>query len=388
VGILTEWHLITGQYPPQAGGVGDYTRLVASGLAGTGDSVHVWCPPYSAPAYKDSGVAIHRELGTMGPLDLLKAGRLLDKFPGPRRLLVQWVPHAFGFRSANLAFSLWLWNRAFAHNDHLEIMVHEPYLPLPQGNIQHTALALAHRFMLMPLLCAAKRVWTAIPKWEECCRSYALGRKIPFAWLPVISNIPVADKSSDIQAIRARYAPSEQSLVGHFGTCGGEIGTALRAVIPELFSRDANRTLLLIGNDSEQGRAALLHESPLYADRIHATGEQSDVEISSCISACDVMFQPYPDGATSRRGSLMAAISHRKPVVTTSGFLTEPLWQDSHAVLLTPARDYSQMAGSIETLLSDQGLRERLATAAGNLYVDQFELGKLVRMIRNQDDLA
>jgi hypothetical protein len=322
----------------------------------------------------------------MGPGDLLKVGRLLDKFPGPRRLLVQWVPHAFGFRSANVAFSLWLWNRVFTHKDHLEIMVHEPYLPLPQENIRHTALAVAHRLMLTPLLRAAKRVWTAIPKWEECCRTYTLGRKVPFAWLPVISNIPVAGEGSDVRTVRSRYASSQQSLIGHFGTCGGEIGTALRAVIPNILNQNPERAVLLIGNDSDRGRAALLKDHPLFADRIFATGEQSDLEISSCISACDVMFQPYPDGATSRRGSLMAAISHRKPVVTTSGALTEPLWQDSRSVLLAPAGDYSQMVRSIETLLADPGKRERLASAAKNLYETHFELGKLVGLIRNQDD--
>src|SRR5262249_40199976 len=41
----TAWHLITGAYPPQPGGVSDYTHLVASGLAEAGDMVHVWCPP-------------------------------------------------------------------------------------------------------------------------------------------------------------------------------------------------------------------------------------------------------------------------------------------------------------------------------------------------------
>src|SRR5215469_3888196 len=94
---LTEWHLITGEYPPQPGGVSDYSRWVASALAAAGDIVHVWCPRYETSNIEDSGVIVHRELGGIGPLDLFKAGKKLNKYPRPRRLLVQWVPHAFGF---------------------------------------------------------------------------------------------------------------------------------------------------------------------------------------------------------------------------------------------------------------------------------------------------
>jgi hypothetical protein len=36
------WAILTGEYPPQAGGVSDYTRLVARGLAECGDRVHDW----------------------------------------------------------------------------------------------------------------------------------------------------------------------------------------------------------------------------------------------------------------------------------------------------------------------------------------------------------
>ena len=42
---MTRWAILTGEYPPQAGGVSDYTRLVAEGLAAVGDEVAVYAPP-------------------------------------------------------------------------------------------------------------------------------------------------------------------------------------------------------------------------------------------------------------------------------------------------------------------------------------------------------
>ena len=35
------WAIITGEYPPDPGGVSDYTYLVATHLADAGDEVHV-----------------------------------------------------------------------------------------------------------------------------------------------------------------------------------------------------------------------------------------------------------------------------------------------------------------------------------------------------------
>jgi hypothetical protein len=42
---LTRWSILTGEYPPQPGGVSDYTRLVAQGLAALGDEMAMYAPP-------------------------------------------------------------------------------------------------------------------------------------------------------------------------------------------------------------------------------------------------------------------------------------------------------------------------------------------------------
>ncbi len=40
------WHLITCEYPPQFGGVSDYSGQVASGLRAAGADVSVWCAEF------------------------------------------------------------------------------------------------------------------------------------------------------------------------------------------------------------------------------------------------------------------------------------------------------------------------------------------------------
>src|ERR1700722_804511 len=110
-------HIITSEYPPQPGGVSDYTQLVAEGLAHEGDEVHVWCPGNAGESTSAQGVHVHANLGSVTPEDLKGIGEQLDRFPGPRHILVQYVPHGYGYKSMNVPFCIWLWRRARKHGD-------------------------------------------------------------------------------------------------------------------------------------------------------------------------------------------------------------------------------------------------------------------------------
>ena len=203
---MAELHIVTAEYPPQPGGVSDYVRGVAAGLAAAGERVHVWCPPAAEVASEDAGVEVHRELGRISRADLRRMGALLDAFPAPRRLLVQWVPHAYGFRAMNLGFCLWVRERA-ARGDRVEIMVHEPFLAFG-GSARQGVVAAVHRAMTVVLLGAAERVWVSTPAWAERWRKYRLGRTVPFEWTPIPSNVPVVEDADGAAAVRSRYAPA------------------------------------------------------------------------------------------------------------------------------------------------------------------------------------
>ncbi|HEU0077839.1 MAG TPA: glycosyltransferase, partial [Longimicrobiaceae bacterium] len=213
---MADRHLVTAEYPPQPGGVSDYVRGVAGGLAAAGERVHVWCPPADGALPDDPGVEVHRELGRISRGDLRRVGALLDGFPAPRRLLVQWVPHAYGRRAMNLGFCLWVRERA-ARGDRVEVMVHEPFLAFG-GPAKHNVVAAVHRAMTVVLLDAAERVWVSTPAWAERWRKYRLGRAIPFEWTPIPSNVPVVDDAEGVRSVKARYVGEGGRLLGHFGT--------------------------------------------------------------------------------------------------------------------------------------------------------------------------
>src|SRR5687768_10648647 len=108
---MTNWHIVTSEYPPQLGGVSGYARGVAVGLAAKGHPVHVWAPPGAEPRVPVPGIELHEDLGRFHRADLRRAGEAMDRLPGPRRLFVQWVPHGYGFLSMNVGFCLWVLQR-------------------------------------------------------------------------------------------------------------------------------------------------------------------------------------------------------------------------------------------------------------------------------------
>lgn len=328
------------------------------------------------------GVVVHRDLGSVTPGDLRRVGGLLDQFSAPRRLLVQWVPHGYGYRSMNLAFCFWLWRRATVNLDTVELMVHEPYLAFTNGSWKHGAVALVHRVMTTILLNAARRVWVSIPTWESCCRPYTFGRRVAFTWLPVPSNIPVVDDTLSVSGIRSRYAPAGGLVVGHFGTYGRHIAELLIASLPRLLRTRSVQAVLLLGRGSETLCGELLGKHPELAGRVHASGPLAAIDLSLHISACDVMMQPYPDGVSSRRTSMMVGLSHGVPTVTTTGHLTESLWAGSRAVSLAPVGDADAIVALTQRLLTDATERSRMSCAARALYQERFDVRHTIAALR------
>ncbi len=379
--MASELHIITPEYPPQSGGVSDYTRQVAEGLAQEGDEVHVWCPGLTGDSPSAGSVHVHRDLGQVTAQDLKTVGDQLDRFPAPRRILVQYVPHGYGRRSMNVPFCNWLRRRATKHGDTLEIMVHEAFLSF-EGSWRQYGAALVHRLMTVILLRAATRVWVSIPECERRWKPYAFGRRVPFQWLPVPSNIGVASDGTAIQTLRRRYAPEGALLLGHFGSYGAPVLSVLEPIVLKIASEIPHQTLLLMGVNSQEFLANLIEQHPELASRLHATGPLEPEDLSHHIAACDLLIQPFPDGATTRRTSLMIGLSHGKPVVTTSSAVTEPLWEQSSAVGITPAGDADAFVQLLRHLMRDPAQRSRMSRAARKLYEERFDISHTVRALR------
>src|SRR6185503_18179964 len=164
--------------------------------------------------------------------------------------------------------------------------------------------------------------------WQPMLESL-IGRRVPIEWLPVPSTISPVEDPDGIAHLRSRLA-ADHPLVGHLGTYGRLIEPMLASALPGLLAATTCR-ILLLGRQGDSLRDSLMRTHPRFAEHVMAPGQLSDTDLSRHVAACDVMLQPYPDGVTSRRTSVMAALSHGRPVVTTVGWLSESFWSGGGA---------------------------------------------------------
>ncbi|HEX6209194.1 MAG TPA: glycosyltransferase family 4 protein, partial [Methylomirabilota bacterium] len=363
-----DWHVITCEYPPAVGGLGDYVAAVSNALARAGDRVHVWAPGRAGTEETPAGVAVHRALGRFGPLALWHVGRAMRQAGTPRRLLVHWVPHGYGFRSLNVIFSLWVLARARVHGDRLEVIVHEPFLEFAGALSRQSLAAAVHRLMLRAILTGAARVWVPIPAWAALIAPHMPPHLEPPRWVPVPGLLPVVDDRPGVAALRRSLLGGRRALVGHFGTFGRPVADLLEPAVAAVLQARPDLAVVLAGRGSDGFARRLSQRHPQAAGRVHATGVLSAGMLSRLLQACDVFLQPYPDGVSGRRTTLTALVAHGCAVVSTEGHLTEPFWRGTAAVRLCPVGDARALADEVVALLDSPGDCLTLAARARDLY--------------------
>lgn len=377
---MTNWHIITCEYPPQVGGVSDYTRLLALHLREAGDPVQVWAPTIDAP--KEHG--LHRVMGQFDAKYLREVEGLFDAFPQPRTFLLQWVPHGYGKRGMNLGFVHWIVSRV-CRGDRLYLMIHEPYLERGKGSWKLRLMSLAQRRMMRLLLQSATRVFVSIPGWETYLRPY-LGPNQIYEWLPIPATIAAEKHQQGIAAARNRF--SAKLLMGHLGTYSAESRAMLQPAIIETLKQISDVHVMLLGKHSDHFASELKSQVPESSDRIHGLGLLPDVDLTNYISACDLMVQPFIDGVSSRRTSIMNVISRGVPVISNLGHLSESLWGESQAVALASNPDPIQIATVCTRLLRDQQARQQFAERGLALYRSRFEWAHILATLRSSSDGA
>jgi hypothetical protein len=374
------WHVITGEYPPQPGGVADYTHVVACALTEAGDHVSVWAPACDGVTPNEPGVTVRRLGGRFGPSALAALDRALGRTPG--RILLQYTPHAFGYKAMNVPLCAWLW----ARQRRLDVMFHEVAYPLEAGQpLKHRVLAIANRGMATLLLRAAERVFMSIPGWEPLLRTLVPGGPRP-VWSPVPSNLPSECPPAAVAAIRQRLLTgSTRSLVGHFGTYGSLIAGMLDPTLVNLLSQRHDIHIVLLGWGGPAFADAFSRRNPRLAGQVSAPGMLDAERVAAHVQACDVMLQPYPDGISTRRSSAMGALKLGKPIVTTEGHLSETLWRETDAVVFAAP---DRLAQAVIALLADAPRRAELGLTAAALYRARFAVEHTIRALRQVEAVS
>jgi glycosyltransferase involved in cell wall biosynthesis len=366
--------VISGEYPPDLGGVADYTAAVAEALAANGAEVHVWARGDRDDLRSEpGGVRVHRFARRLGRAGLARLGRRLDGFPAPRTILIQYVPHAFGWKAMNVPFAVWAWWRA-RRGDDVRVMFHEVAFPWVWQPLRHNMIAAANRVMAAILLRSCSRVYVSTASWGPRLQRLGSG-PLPLVWTPVPSGIPAEVSAAGVAARRAELTRGDPAarVLGHFGTYGATVTQTLSPALRALLESRPDVRVLLLGAGGDRWRDGLVGQRRDWLGRIDAPGVLPAPTIAEYLRACDLVLQPYPDGASGRRTTLMAALANGVPVVTTIGDLSEPIWSEG-AVATVSAGDPGRLARLALELLGAPDRCAALGRAGRKLYEDRFAL--------------
>ena len=360
-----EFHFLTPEYPPAKGGVADYTRLVASALARTHGTVHVWAPSVPGTESVERGVIVHR-IADFGRRSLEEISEGLAACPGPRRLFVQYVPTAFGWRGMNVPLVRWL----VARQEELWIQFHEVALGWKLWRKPH--LHLVHgveRWMAAALSKRANRIFISIEAWRRRLGGDA-GRAV---WLPIPSNLPVTVEPAALAHARERLGGG--TWVSHFGTYSPLIRADLRGALRALAGQRLDIRFLLLGRGASAFAATLG-----IGARVRAFEDLPASDLAALLKASAVAIQPFPDGISARRTSAMAALALGVPVVTTDGFLTDPVWREG-AVALAPVGRPVELAEKCLAVLADEDWACSLGDSGARLYRERFSIERTLETL-------
>jgi hypothetical protein len=206
---------------------------------------------------------------------------------------VQYVPHAFGWKAANLPFCFWLRSR---RRDSVWIMFHE--VAYPRGtaySLAENVLAFVTRWMAAIAARRAERIFVSIPGWRPLVAS-AVGTTVPLEWLPIPNSVPVVDDGTG-----CRYGSGCRKATPSSDTLA--YGRLIRSML-----RSGCRSP---GRDRLPGAAARPRRRPFKDELIAAhsglpAASTTAAGVRRLVAARQrmrPMLQPYPDGVSSRRTS-------------------------------------------------------------------------------------
>jgi glycosyltransferase involved in cell wall biosynthesis len=362
---------VTGEYPPMPGGVGAYTAEVAAALVGRGWQVSVLTShgaqtPAAASSEMAGEIAVY-PIMRHWRWNVLREGAQWAKKLGANWLHVQYQTAAFAMHPAiNLAPLWWQrqgWRVAWTYHD---ILV--PYLfPKAGDGLRRWVTDLPARVCDLTITTNAGD------------RSHLAPLARNLVTIPIGSNIQAhiltpSEWQAQHQLRRAQRGYGEDDIVvGYFGflnhSKGGlDLVESVARLLPDL----PTLRLLMIGEQvgaSDPSNYAYLQEvkeairTRGLEDRVLWTGYQPDAEVSADLAACDLLLLPYLDGASLRRGSLMAGLAHGCAIVTTTPSAPIAELAAGRDLLYVPPGDVDAMVAVVRDLVRDP---QRLATLRQN----------------------
>ncbi len=365
--------LVTGEFPPMEGGVGAFTNELAKALGEAGHDVFVLTSRLARPPDQPRQISLLSEPIDLGYATLLPIVR--NWRWATNREIVDWSIR-FDLDVVNIqyqaaAYGMWLPAINFAPRRLRNVVktavtfhdLRHPYFFPKAGKLRDKVVHLMAQ--------QADGVLTTNPDDFQKVKELACEKVTE---IPIGSNI-AAYKPNHIEVEEARSelgVPQNGVLLGYFGflneTKGAEsLLTAVSKMAP-------SHHVVFIGgqlgaSDASNNAAYLTHLRQIIhtldiEDRVHWTGYLSDSRVSTYLYATDMMVMPYKDGASLRRGTLMAALAHGRPLISTWPIGPTPFLEHGKNVWFVPIDDPDAIVTAVANIKTNGMLHESLAIGA------------------------
>jgi len=406
--------LISGEFRPMQGGVGDFTYEMGWALRYLGAEVTVLTSTAAGPPRNEDGLWVKPRLERWG-WDSWRTIMQTAEEVEADVLNIQYQAAAYGMHPAINLMPLRLRAQSSLLKQRPRVVVtfHDlkvPYLFPKAGRFRWWIVLALARWSDAVIVTNAEDLETLLHPPFSILHSQL--SPAPYL-IPIGSNIkPAPPADYDRDAWRARWGVGpEDILLSYFGflneSKGGEtLMRALDKVVNPVLSKvegiaegkGYRARLLMVGgrwgssdptNVAYAQRVEVLIDELGLSERVMWTGYTSREEVSANLLASDICVLPYRDGASFRRGSFMAALVHGLPIVTTmansewrmansqfsilhspSSILHSqllPRLRDGENVLLVPPDDAAALAEAIARLADSPELRQRLGRGAKDL---------------------
>ena len=360
--------IVTGEYPPMKGGVGDYTRTLALHLTANSHKVQVITDQrcIHPQNYVDEHNIIANVSRRWSWLDLWRIRKTTSDLD---ILCIQYQAAAYGSMSLPIHFlpCITVPPTVVTFHD-----LKPPYLFPKAGRLRKQAVWQMAR-------CSDGAITTNSEDYHVCADKFQSPRLVE---IPIGSNIPYSstDTLSNIN-LRTKYGIGKEELViGYFGLMNKSKGAkTLVQALAALHSNDLPARLLLIGELTGSTDATNSNYNIEINDLAHDLGVKKHIvktgyldpsSTSAALLTCDLMVMPYIDGASFRHGSLLACLTHGCPTITTNPKSGDKRLQHGTNIMLVPPKDPSSIVEAVIKLHENRTLRDKIGRAATTLSKD------------------
>lgn len=364
--------LVSGTYPPQSCGVGDYTARLAAELHERGLHVAVL-----------TSAGHDRRADSLWPVLPYVRRWNLAGLAQVRRAAARW--------SADIVH-LQFPSAAYAGTASAAVALLPAYLRLAVPRVRTVVtlhdFAIGHplaRLRSGPLILAAHAVTVSNQR-----DLLAIHRSFPAHWTRHVRQVrvgpnilPVTVSRDELHDRRRRLGLEDGApLIGYFGLISRSKRLELLLdALPTLVAATPQLRCLMLGAVVDDDYAAELRgrcDRLGIVRRVIWTGRQPAEETSRLLRLCDFAVLPFERGADFRRSSLLACLGHGVPVLTNSDdrYGTDADLADCGAVELVHDLDPNHWQAAIRGLLEDLSLRTRMRQAALQLS-QQFSWGAI-----------